>query len=129
MVRMLPNRLKQFSVNEIKQILTIKSPEGIDYIQRLLTYQLEDKPPYKPVDRLDHGYSENIMNNQKGIYVREKYRYKKKKEEKKAMEELLVENITVSRGNQWALSVRKSFIQSGQLSQCMLLFSDEMAFY
>ena len=44
------------------------------------------------------------------------------------MDELLCENITVARNNPYAFSVRKSFITNGQLSECMLLLSEEQIF-
>jgi hypothetical protein len=117
-------RLRMFSVNQLKQIITIKSPYNVGFIKKIMSYE----PECKPIDRISHGYSETKVQNDKGFYVRDKYRYKKKKEEKMAMEKQLFENITVSRDCPWSFSVRKSFIKSEELKRCMLLFSDDMAF-
>lgn len=116
--------MKTFKVNELKHFLTIKNAVNIGYIKKILTYD----PDCKPIDRISHGYSETKVQNEKGFYMRDKYRYKKKKEEKIAMDKTLFENITVSRLNPSALSVSKAFIASEQLSLCMLMFSDGQAF-
>jgi hypothetical protein len=60
--------------------------------------------------------------------MREKYRYKKNKEEKMAMDKILLENITASRIKSNILSLKQEFIASQQLKRCMLLYSDGMVF-
>jgi hypothetical protein len=56
-------------------------------VKLILTHQ----PECKPIDRISHGYSESYMaNNVKVLYQRDKYRYKKKKEEKMAMDKILL---------------------------------------
>lgn len=114
-------RLQSLSINVIKHVLTIKNPANSIYIKRILG----EHPEFKPVDRISHGYSEvNINKNQKYIYQRDKYRYKKKKEEKVVMDKILFENITVSRLTPCSFSLKKSFIKSKHFSECMMLFSD-----
>lgn len=44
------------------------------------------------------------------------------------MDKILFENITVSRLNPWAFSLKKAFIKSKDFARCMLLFSDEQIF-
>ena len=117
-------RLKSYTVHQIKYILTIKNPQNIEYLKRILNF----KPECKPIDRISHGYSETKANYGDGFYQRDLYRYKKKKEEKVAMDKILLENITVSRLNQYMLSVKKEYIRSGEMSRCMLLFSDDQVF-
>ena len=60
--------------------------------------------------------------------MREKCRYKKKKEEKLAMDKVLLENLTISRVSPLMFSIKKAFIASDGLRKCMLLFSDGHAF-
>ncbi len=117
-------RLDTLNVNQIKHILTVKNPNSIAYLIKIMSFE----PNSKPIDRILHGYSETKFQDKKGFYLREKYRYKSKKDDKIAMDKVLFENITVSRVNSLAFSVRKSFIQSGELKRCLLLFSDGNAF-
>lgn len=70
----------------------------------------------------------SITNGETSIYVRDNYRYKTRKEEKRAMDKELLENLTVGRGSLAVFSVRKEFIRSGRLRACMLLLSDEQVF-
>lgn len=113
-----------FNVSQIKHFLTIKIPINLEYIQRITSYL-----DFKPNERMTQGYCEKtIMNESKAIYMRPKYRYKNKKEEKIAIDECFLENITASRLNPFALSVKKEYIRNGKLSECMLVLSDHQIF-
>ena len=75
-----------FNVSQIKHFLTIKIPSNLEYIQRITSYL-----DFKPKDRMTHGYSEGaIVNESRAIYKREQYRYKNKKEEKMAIDEIFL---------------------------------------
>lgn len=92
-----------FNVSQIKHFLTIKSAPNLEYIERITSYN-----DFKPKNRMTHGYSEKvIMGESKTIYLRDQYRYKSRKEEKIAIDEIFLENITASRSNPYALSVKK----------------------
>jgi hypothetical protein len=78
---------------------------------------------------MKHGYSETkIKDAATSIYFRDIFRYKNRKEEKKAVDEDFFENITVSRSNPYSLSVKKEFIRNNRLSECMLVLSDKQIF-
>jgi hypothetical protein len=120
-----PSRRCQFQpLPKLKHILTIKNSVYSSYLKKILEFQ----PECKPIDRLSHGYSETKVQNEKSFYMREKYRYKKNKEEKMAMDKILLENITASRIKSNILSLKQEFIASQQLKRCMLLYSDGMVF-
>lgn len=113
-----------FNVSQIKHFLTIKTPANQDYIKSITSCF-----DFKPKNRMTHGYSESaIINEQKTIYLREQYRYKSRKEEKIKIDEIFLENITASRLNPFALSVKKEYIRNGKLSECMLVLSDHQIF-
>ena len=75
-------RLKGFNFDQIKEIITIKNNNNIHLIKSILHY----KPDCKPIDYITHGYCKNQIQNDSTIYVREKFRYKNKKESKKKMD-------------------------------------------
>ncbi len=55
---------------------TIKNPANSIYIKWIF----EQHPEAKPIDRISHGYSlAKVNKTQKLIYLRDKYRYKKRK--------------------------------------------------
>ena len=124
MVHTSPLRCRLQPIDTLKHILTVKAPANCNYLKLILSYE----PDCKPIDRLTHAYSETRVHNEKGFYMRTNYRYKKKKEEKVQMDKVLLENITVSRLCPYVFSVKKSFIESGELRKCMMLYSNNLAF-
>ena len=70
----------------LKHVLTIKNPVHLQKIKTILTHD----PECKPIDRMLHAFSENRVKNETCLYVRDKYRYKKHKEEKRAMDSILL---------------------------------------
>ena len=86
MVTLGRGRLKQFKVSEVKELVTIKNEQSIDYIKRILTYN----PNTLPKDIMEHGYGENNTLDQTCLYFRERFRYKINKTNKLKMDALLL---------------------------------------
>ena len=75
-------RLRQFSVEQIKEIVTLKSRKTLEYLGSIFATD----PACPPMSRMLRGYSERTLPG--AMYTREIMRFRKRKEEKERMSEL-----------------------------------------